>query len=127
MIKGGSGFDMARADYTFLSYVYAGGTGLLIVFCGLLLNRVNWFGKEFITKCGMYSYWILIIHTIDYLAVPWWDLWSENPYPILASVIELGLRILIITLGCEIIKKVTKLRYKKNRNFDSKITHKVSC
>lgn len=111
-LNGRTVFDMATAKYSVLSYICAGATGVLLLFGGLFLNKIKWDWLEFVRKCGMYSYWILIVHTVDYLAVPWWNLWEENPSVYLAFVIELGLRILIITTGCDIIKKITQVRYK---------------
>lgn len=109
--SGGTGFDMMRADYTFLSYVFAGGTGILLIFIGLFLEQVKWNWLDLIRKCGMYSYWILIVHTIDSIAFPWYEMWVEMESSFLAVPIMLGLRVIVILVGCDIMKKITHIKY----------------
>lgn len=109
--SGGAGFDMMRADYTVLSYVFAGCTGILLIFIGLFLEQLKWNWLDLIRKCGMYSYWILIVHTIDSIAFPWYEMWVELESAYLAVPIMLGLRVIVILVGCAIMKKITHMKY----------------
>jgi len=112
-VNGGAGFDMMKADYSFLSYALAGCSGIFLIFIGLFLEQVKWDWLDLIRKCGMYSYWILIVHTIDSIAFPWYVMWKELESPYLAIPISIGLRIVVIVVGCGIMKKITNLKYKK--------------
>lgn len=111
--KGGMILDMYSSEYTLLQFFLAGGIGLLLICIGLMLNRIKWNGMEFFRKCGMYSYWILMVHTIDMIAVPWHDLLRNNSLPLLEFAIELGLRVWIIVIGCTIIKMISQIRYRQ--------------
>lgn len=110
--SGGAGFDMMRGDYTVLSYVLAGCSGVLLIFIGLFLEQIKWDWLDLIRKCGMYSYWILIVHTIDSIAFPWYELWVELGSPYLAVPVTLGLRVVVIMVGCDMMKKITHMKYK---------------
>ena len=112
-INGGNGLDMWSGDYSFASYFLGGSIGLLILFVGIMLNDLKWKWLDLLRKCGMYSYWILIIHAIDRYFIPADTIRAHIHVSQLSFVIILGLRVWAIVIGCSIIKKISQIRYRK--------------
>ena len=105
-------FDMSTGDYSVYAFFAAGCTGVLMMLLGVLCSKMEWKCMEWVSELGVYSYWILLVHTIEYNAFPWHQLFVENDSVYAAFFIEMGLKVLFIILGCSIMKKITQLKYK---------------
>ena len=66
-------------------------------------------------KIGMYTYWILCIHTIENDCMQWWAYADHIPNPNIAYVGEFVLKVIIFIVGCRLFKKITLYRYQKMR------------
>lgn len=109
----GKMFTMAAGNYDMFEYIVAGINGVFLLFVGVYCDRLEWKWLELFRKMGMYSYWIIIVHSIETLSFPWYELDLENPISLLAFLIEITLKIVIITTGCMICKKLSQAKYKR--------------
>lgn len=109
-------YDMAYGTYKygFLECVLAGASGLLATFLCIMTGRCEWRLLEPIKTVGMYSYWIICIHAVETVSIPWYA-WSaklaERPY--LGFWLEVAMSAGAYVIICTGIKKITK--HRKNR------------
>lgn len=108
-------FEMAKGEYSVWAYLAAGCAGLLFVIFGILLNKIDWSGLDSIRSLGAQTYWVLIAHTVDYNSIPWYHLRLESKSVYLAFLIDAGLRVVFISMGCNLIKRIMQYRYMKKR------------
>lgn len=104
--------------YGFLECVMAACSGTLAMFIGIKYSTLEWKCLEPIRKIGMYAYWIMCIHAVDMSCIPWYR-WSElmKDKQALAYAVELIATIAIMTIGCSILKRISKYRYlRKKKN-----------
>lgn len=116
----GQWFGMAAGNYNIFMYIAAGLCGVFLLFAGVYCDRFEWKWLEWFRKMGMYSYWIIIVHSLETLSFPWYELDLENSIPLLAFSIEVAMKIIIILTGCTICKKLSQSRYKRKRIRDGK-------
>lgn len=91
-------------------------SGILMLIINLYVNRIDLKLFDYIREIGMYTYWILCIHSIELVCIPWSKIVKSMPnHPILAFVIELFAKVLIITSGCFLLKKIIFYKYKRRR------------
>lgn len=110
-------FDLAYFQFNcvILDYVGACCTSILFLMLGVVSSDIEWKPLEGIRKIGMHSYWILCIHTVEMCCIPWLKfnkLMPENYQP-LFFVIEVFLKATIILVGCIILSKLSRVRYRK--------------
>lgn len=106
-------FNMASGEYSPLKYFSAGCGGVLMMFAALWCNRFNGRITGALRKIGFQSFWVIYVHGIERLALPWDALAWENPSLLLALVIEVGLKIVFISLGCMVFKKISQIKYRR--------------
>ena len=106
-------FAMAAGDYNILKYIAAGLNGMFFLYVGVWCDRLEWKWLELFRKMGMYSYWIIIVHSLETLSFPWYELDLENPVPLLAFSIEITLKTIIIISGCVILKRLSQSKYRR--------------
>lgn len=97
-----------------LEYFGSIGTALLLLFVTMFISDRNWKCIDSIKTVGVYSYWVIAVHCAEMDVLPWYLLpqhFSSNH--LLAFVIELVLKACIISLSCVLLKKITKLKYKR--------------
>jgi len=109
----GNWFGMAAGNYDFFMYIAAGINGVFLLFAGVYCDRLEWKWLEPLRKMGMYSYWIIIVHSIETLGFPWYELKQESPSSLLAFCIEVAMKVIIITTGCAICKRLSQSKYKR--------------
>lgn len=84
----------------------------------LSIKTNNLEGKlfEWIRKLGVYSYWIICIHTVEETCIPWYY-WSEmnKDHQIFAFTVELLIKFVLIVLVCTLLKKLSQYKYAKRR------------
>lgn len=89
-------------------------SGLLFVLLWVAAGQYEGKFIDLIRKIGTYSYWILAIHSVEMMALPW-TLWPGviPDHPVLAYGIEQFLRVILLTTCCCILKKIVRFRYKR--------------
>lgn len=106
---------LGEFNYGLLDCIGAGCSALLLILAGIFLDRFEWKCFDLLRKIGLYSYWILCVHVIENDCMHWEAFISSMPNQPMAYCLELLLKILIISLGCMMLKKITQYRYKRKR------------
>lgn len=97
-----------------LDYLAAGGAGLLYLALGVKCSDLEWKLLEPIKAIGVYTYWIICIHSAEQTCIPWyrWSaLWTDHQLRGFAG--ELVIKAAIYITICFLLKKLTQLKYKK--------------
>lgn len=104
-----------------LDYLCAACSGILFLFWGAYGGQVKWNGLNWIRNVGLYTYWIMCIHSVEEISIPWYK-WSDTmaDHQLLGFVIEMGIKAIIYTSVCLILKKITKYLYIKRRGNNGK-------
>lgn len=112
-------FSMATGIFEmgfFLEALMACMGGLLFFLIGIQGNRLEWKQLDGIKHVGVYTYWILCIHSIETICIPWYllaEAMAENPQ--LGFVIQV-ICVAIILIGMYfVLKQITKYRYNLRR------------
>lgn len=109
-------FDIASGlmNHFILDLIGAGSTGLLLLLIGVYFGQHEVPICGWIKQVGTYSYWILAIHSVEMMAVPW-ILWAQKlaAHQTLAYITELIMHFVIIAAVCLIIKRIAKLKYRR--------------
>ena len=111
-------FDLAVGEFRYgiLDYLGSGSMAMLTIIAGLYIEKLEWKLLDGIRQIGMYTYWILCIHSVE-AGFPQWsvlvDQFGRHQY--LAFFVECALRGLLIALVCILLKKRTKYRANQRR------------
>lgn len=98
----------------FINYLGTVSVGILYLFVAVIISRWDWKGIEWIRDIGMHTYWIMCIHSVEYVCIPWHLMRAKFiAYPLPCLLAELLCKILIITTACFVIKKITVQKYKR--------------
>lgn len=102
-------------------YFCAACTGILFLLLGAYCGQAEWDGLNWIRKVGLFTYWIMCIHSVEEICIPWYK-WSETManHQLLGFTIEMGIKTIIYTVVCLILKKITKYLYIKRRGNNGK-------
>lgn len=88
---------------------------MILLFGNYCITEMNLGGPGWLKKMGLYSYWIICIHSFETEAIPWFlyvqALSSYNWW--LVFGLELVLKAIILTAGCVALKAITKWCYKR--------------
>ena len=118
-------FDLSQGKFEniTLDYIAAGISGLLFLVLLAIPENYESKGFEWLKQVGMYSYWIMVLHSIEMEALPWW--YWQRPLAdrqMLALFQELILKTIMYIVGCKLLKHISKRRYlKKMKNKSCKI------
>ncbi|MBQ0026338.1 MAG: acyltransferase [Lachnospiraceae bacterium] len=109
-------FDMVHSEY---NYPVLDSIGVLfpaffLLAIGLIIGQSDNKFLDIFKTIGMYAYWILCLHSIELICIPWykWMTKFEN-HKVLAYIGEMCINIAFIAIGCYIIKKYTSLKYRR--------------
>ena len=109
-------FDLCPGEFNnvLLDYIGAGGMGLLFLLVGIYLGRLEWRPLEWVKSVGIYTYWLICIHSFEENGLPW-QLWHQvvENHQMMGFLIEMAARILIMAAVCAVLKKISKYRYKR--------------
>lgn len=97
-----------------LEYFGSAFSAIFFLLVCVYLGTFEWKGLDWIKRAGIYSYWIICLHSVEMDIIPWHlnaQLFSQHP--LLGFGIELFLKAAIIIIGCFILKKIAKERYKR--------------
>lgn len=109
-------FNLAYSVYShgYFSFIGALASGIVMMYVGLLIQNLTFPLSGIIRKAGMYSYWIMCIHSVELASLPWHAFSRSLNLPEgIVFPIEIFLKTIIISLCCVVIKKMTKLKYKR--------------
>lgn len=87
---------------------------ILMLFCSNYVSGKDWKGFGWLKIIGVYSYWIICIHSFETEAIPWFMfVQAFSDHQLLAFVLETAIKTVIITSGCLLLKKVIKWKYRR--------------
>lgn len=116
-------FNMAygQFDHFWLEYLCAACSGILFLFWGAYVGQTEWRGLDWIRKIGMYTYWIMCVHSVEQTCIPWYK-WSNMmaDHPLLGCIMELSIKAAIYTVVCLILKRITRYQYLRRRGSHGK-------
>ena len=97
-----------------LDYFGAGCFGLFLLLVSIRINAHNWKCLDWLREIGCYTYWILMVHTVEMLCFTWVNLTEIYPnHQFLVFLGELIFRAGFVLAGCWLIKKLAKYHYKR--------------
>lgn len=106
---------LGQFRYGIIDYITSCFVGVFLMYIGTDLQCFEGKVTDVFAKIGMYTYWILCIHTIENDCMQWWAYADHIPNPNIAYVGEFVLKVIIFIVGCRLFKKITLYRYQKMR------------
>lgn len=115
------GFTLMNGFYNNAVYVVFGiPMGIVALRFGLWVGQKDNKFVMFFKKLGRYTFWILMVHTLEIMSIDWH--WFKNWHvlaglsPFLSFFIVLVIRLCLVTCGCLALSKVNKYytRWKEN-------------
>lgn len=89
-------------------------TGLLLMSVGVWLGNKEWAALEWIKKIGVYTYWLICIHTVEDNCIPWYKISYQLPdHQLLSFMIILASKTVLLIVACMILKEYSKYSYRK--------------
>lgn len=116
VIWGNFNLCLGEFRYGIFECIGAGCGALLLLLFGISMERFEWKSLEVIRQIGAYSYWILCIHVIEDGCMQWDIFINHMPGQGIAYFLEIILKVLIITFGCVVLKKISRYQYKRRKN-----------
>lgn len=88
--------------------------GLLLLVLSIYANQLKWKCLDWIKQIGVYTLWIMCIHSVELICFPWDKIVKCLPqFPLLAFAIEIVLKILIFYVSCNVLKKISRSKYRR--------------
>lgn len=113
--KGELAFALASGKFGVFDFFASTLSGVLFVFLGVLSGQCNWKGIEWIKVIGVHTYWIMCIHSVEYMGMPWYELAQEKTNSYLWIGIEIFIKAILIAISCMMLKRISRFRYMKKR------------
>ncbi|MGM9600326.1 MAG: acyltransferase family protein [Faecousia sp.] len=111
-------FDLCYGDFACFPVDYFGvmllGTALLML--GVSASRIENKFLDLFSSIGVYSYWVLCIHSIEQKCLPWYvliEMTESNPN--MGFILALMIKVIIITSFCYLMKQIHKMIYRKRK------------
>lgn len=107
-------FDLCPGDFNnvVLDFIGAGCSGLLLMLLGIWLGRIEWRIFEWIKQIGIYTYWLICIHTVEDNSLPWSMIPELLPnHQLLSFVIVIVMKIVLMAATCMALKRIAKYKY----------------
>lgn len=102
--------------YGLLEFVGTCCAGLLLLILSLYAGQWEWKGLDWIKQIGIYAFWIMCVHSVELICLPWSRIVKTIPeYPLLAFAIEIVLKVLIFVVSCTVLKKISHIKYQRMR------------
>lgn len=88
--------------------------GLLFLVLSIYANQLKWKCLDWFKQVGVYTLWIMCIHSVELICIPWDKIVNCLPqFPLLAFAIEIVLKILIFYVSCNALKKISRSKYRR--------------
>lgn len=111
-------FDLCYGVFTFFPVDYV-GVAILAVFLlviGIHIGRMDWKVLDTVKHVGVYSYWILCIHSIEQKCLPWGSFAQlTEEIPNVGLILALIMKAFIIAGGCMMIRSFEKWNYRRKK------------
>lgn len=111
-------YDLCYGDFRCFPVDYIGVIflALLLLVIGIRLGRYEWKIFDIINNAGIYSYWVICIHSIEQKCIPWKQFVTvaEN-WPNLGFMLTLIIKAIIIAGCCKLLKMTKKWSYRKHK------------
>lgn len=90
--------------------------GSLLLILSLRLGQWEWKGLDWTKQIGIYAFWIMCVHGVELICLPWNKIVKAMPeYPLLAFAIEIALKVLIFAVSCTVLKSISQRKYQRMR------------
>lgn len=99
--------------YGLWDYFAAICSALLLIAAALNLEQFEGKILDGIRKIGVYSYWILCIHSVEDGCMQWELFINAMPNQYVAFAGEIVLKAIIISSGCVVLRKISKNKYRR--------------
>lgn len=120
MVWGHFNLCFGEFRYGLLDYAAACCGAILFMFGGVCLGRFEWKGTDWIKQIGVYTYWILCIHSVENDSLPWRTLSNLISSQDLAFVIAFVIKASIIAASCLAVKKIVKYNQRRRMLLNGK-------
>ena len=81
---------------------------------GIYVGKLEWRVLDIVKNAGIYSYWVLCIHSIEQKCLPWRSyIRFTAEFPNLGFLFALIIKGIIIWIGCILLKKIQRRKYRK--------------
>lgn len=111
-------YDLCYGKFRFFPIDYIGAIflALLLLVIGIEIGRHDWKIVDIVSSVGIYSYWVLCIHSIEQKCLPWKNLIQVTErWPNHGFILTLLIKAVIIATFCKLIKKMNRLIYRKQK------------
>lgn len=109
-------FNLAHGIFRYGLFDYIGAVcaGALLLILGIHMSAWEWKGLDGLRKVGVYSYWILCIHSVELVCIPWYTLTQVlAEHQVLAFLLEATAKGLLYGAGCFVLKRISRQLYKR--------------
>ena len=117
-------FDLCYGTFRSFWFDYFGVIflTLLLLVIGIRLGSLEWRIFDIFKNAGIFSYWVLCIHSIEEKCLPWRSyIHFMEAFPNLGFLLALLIKGMIISVGCFWLKKVQRRKYRKRiKNYADK-------
>lgn len=107
-------FNLAYGQFEHFGIEYLGAvcSGILFLFLGAYSGSIEWRGLDWIKRIGIYTYWIMCIHSVEETCIPWYK-WSNMmpDHQQIAFLMEICMKILVFSITCLVLKKISRNQY----------------
>ena len=113
-------FDLCYGEFKFfpVDYLAVNFLALLLLKIGIYVGECDGKILDIIKEVGIYSYWVICIHSVEQKCIPWKRLalfTAENQN--IGFILALFMKAAIITICCMIIKRFEKWKYGKQKRY----------
>lgn len=99
-----------------LEFVGTCCAGSLLLILSLRLGQWEWKGLDWMKQIGIYAFWVMCIHGVELICLPWAKIVKAMPeHPLLAFAIEIALKVLIFAVSCTVLKRISQRKYQRMR------------
>lgn len=111
-------YDLCYGQFRCFPIDYVGVIflALLLLLIGIDIGRHEWKIFDVVNSVGIHSYWVLCIHSIEQKCFPWkFLIRATEAWPNQGFILTLLLKALIIAVCCKLLKRLSKLSYRKQK------------
>lgn len=111
-------YDLCYGKFRCFPVDYVGvillATLLLVI--GIRIGNFEWKIFDIIHSIGIYSYWVLCIHSIEQKCLPWKSfIQATEQYPNQGFILTLIIKAFIISGCCMLLRKLNRWKYRKQK------------
>lgn len=111
-------YDLCYGKFRCFPLDYAGAIflALLLLVIGIRIGKCEWKIFDVVHSVGIYSYWVLCIHSIEQKCLPWKDfIRATEQYPNQGFILTLLIKALLISGCCMLLRRLNRWKYRKQK------------